>query len=291
MPIQHFTATTSDESVAEALVRDGVAIVDELVPPEVMDRVKQELEPWLEATPFGTDDFAGRRTRRTGGLVARSVTCRELLQHPLVLGSVSKVLVKATSFQLHLTQVIAIGPDEPAQIDPPRSVGLRLLSVPQRLRRAVQHDLGDDRFHGRRTARRASFRPATSSTTGSSSTRARHGAGRDAEGLGALLHRQRSTTAPARTARSRRATGSTSPTRFAGCGRRRTSTCRCRSRSRARCPWSCSAARLRTRRVCARLRGRSARPARGRTAGPETQGFGDLSNAAQQAKAQLDGAG
>ena len=116
MPIQHFTATTSDESIAEALVRDGVAIVDDLVSPAVMDRVKQELDPFLEATAFGTDDFAGRRTKRTGGLVARSVTSRELLQHPLVLGSVRKVLSKATSIQIHLTQVIAIGPGEPAQI-------------------------------------------------------------------------------------------------------------------------------------------------------------------------------
>ena len=116
MPIQHFSASASHEVVGEALARDGVAVVDELVLPEVMDRVKEELEPWLEATPFGPDDFAGRRTKRTGGLVARSVTSRELLQHPLVLGSVRKLLSRATSIQIHLTQVIAIGPGEPAQI-------------------------------------------------------------------------------------------------------------------------------------------------------------------------------
>src|SRR5436309_2919869 len=49
------------------------------------------------------------------GLDARSVTCRELVVHPLVIGAVGKVLGHATSFQLHLTQVIAIGPGEPAQ--------------------------------------------------------------------------------------------------------------------------------------------------------------------------------
>ena len=36
--------------------------------------------------------------------------------HPLVLDSVAKVLSQVTSYQLHLTQVIAIGPDEPAQL-------------------------------------------------------------------------------------------------------------------------------------------------------------------------------
>ncbi len=81
-----------------------------------MDRVREELAPYLGATPLGTDSFSGKRTRRTGGLVARSETCRDLVMHPLVLGAVGKVLSKATSFQLHLTQVIDIGPDEPAQV-------------------------------------------------------------------------------------------------------------------------------------------------------------------------------
>jgi ectoine hydroxylase-related dioxygenase (phytanoyl-CoA dioxygenase family) len=113
--IEHLPATATPEEVTAALARDGVVVVDRLVAPAVMDRVRAELAPHLEATPTGRDGFAGRRTRRTGGLVARSETCRELIQHPLVLGAVRGVLAKATSFQLHLTQVIAIGPGEPAQ--------------------------------------------------------------------------------------------------------------------------------------------------------------------------------
>jgi ectoine hydroxylase-related dioxygenase (phytanoyl-CoA dioxygenase family) len=73
------------------------------------------LAPHLEATAFGPDEFAGRQTRRTGGLIARSPTCRDLIMHRLVLGTVGRVLAKATSFHLHLTQVIAIGPGETPQ--------------------------------------------------------------------------------------------------------------------------------------------------------------------------------
>jgi len=80
-----------------------------------MDAVAQELRPFTEKTPFGPDDFSGRRTRRTGGLVARSPKCRELVMNPTVLGAVGKLLGHATSFQLHLTQIISIGPGEPAQ--------------------------------------------------------------------------------------------------------------------------------------------------------------------------------
>jgi ectoine hydroxylase-related dioxygenase (phytanoyl-CoA dioxygenase family) len=81
-----------------------------------MQRALDELAPHLEATATGPDEFSGRRTRRTGGLVARSATCRDLVMHPLVLDAVGRVLAHATSVQLHLTQVIAIGPGERGQM-------------------------------------------------------------------------------------------------------------------------------------------------------------------------------
>jgi ectoine hydroxylase-related dioxygenase (phytanoyl-CoA dioxygenase family) len=115
MTIEHLPASATAEQVGAALSRDGVVVVDRLVGPEVLDRAAAELAPYLAATRCGTDDFSGRRTRRTGGLVARSATCRELVMHPLVLGAIGNVLAHVSSFQLHLTQVIAIDPGEPAQ--------------------------------------------------------------------------------------------------------------------------------------------------------------------------------
>jgi len=116
MAIEHLPATATGDDVAGVLARDGVAVVDRLVAPEVLDRAKTELKPYLDATAAGGDDFAGRRTRRTGGLIARSVTCRDLVMHPLVLGALRVALGHVSSFQLHLTQIIAIGPGEPAQL-------------------------------------------------------------------------------------------------------------------------------------------------------------------------------
>jgi hypothetical protein len=115
MTIDHLPPAASATEVAAALERAGAVIVDRLVAPAVLDRARDELAPWLETTPLGPDGFAGRRTRRTGGLIARSATCRELVMHPLALAATRELLTGATSFQLHLTQVIAIGPDEPAQ--------------------------------------------------------------------------------------------------------------------------------------------------------------------------------
>ena len=113
--IKHLPASASADEICAALADDGCVVVDNVVRPEVMDEVARELRPFAENTPLGPDDFSGRRTRRTGGLIARSPKSRELVMHPVVLGAVAKMLGHATSFQLHLTQIISIGPGEPAQ--------------------------------------------------------------------------------------------------------------------------------------------------------------------------------
>ena len=116
MNVSHFSRTAPAEEVVAALAADGVAVIDRLVDAAVLDRAHDELAPFIERTPFGIDDFAGHRTKRTGGLIARSETSRDLVAHPAVLGVVKQVLAHVTSFQLHLTQVIAIDPGEPAQM-------------------------------------------------------------------------------------------------------------------------------------------------------------------------------
>src|SRR6185369_11089976 len=116
MPIPRLPATTAGAAIADALRAEGCAIVERLASAALLERARVELQPYLDATPAGPDEFAGRRTRRTGGLVARSDTCRELVMHPLILAAVEGTLQQATTFHLHLTQVIAIGPGEPGQM-------------------------------------------------------------------------------------------------------------------------------------------------------------------------------
>jgi ectoine hydroxylase-related dioxygenase (phytanoyl-CoA dioxygenase family) len=103
------------DDVARAITEAGCAVVERLATPDMLARVVAELHPYCDATPYGPDDFSGRHTRRTGALIARSPTARELVMHPLVLEVMGTVLGHATSYQLHLTQVIAVGPGEPAQ--------------------------------------------------------------------------------------------------------------------------------------------------------------------------------
>jgi len=116
MTIQHLPATTSAADVAAVIAADGCVVVDRVASTEVLDRLEAEMARYVEHTPFGTDDFAGPRTRRTGGLIARSVAARELVLDPLVLGTVDQVLAHVNNYQLHLTQLIRIEPGGPAQV-------------------------------------------------------------------------------------------------------------------------------------------------------------------------------
>ena len=111
MTVQHLPATASADAVAAVIAADGCVIIDRLASPELLERIDAEMTDHVARTPYGTDDFAGPRTRRTGGLVAR-----ELVLDDLVLGTVDQVLAHVNNYQLHLTQLIRIEPGGPAQV-------------------------------------------------------------------------------------------------------------------------------------------------------------------------------
>jgi ectoine hydroxylase-related dioxygenase (phytanoyl-CoA dioxygenase family) len=115
MALKHLPPTATPDEVSDALKADGACIVDNLVTNQLMDRVAAEMDQHIDLTPEGGDDFIGRRTRRTGSMIARSPASRELITNPLVLGTTGIVLAKASVYQLHLTQVISVFPEETDQ--------------------------------------------------------------------------------------------------------------------------------------------------------------------------------
>ena len=113
-----------------------------------MDRIEAELEPYLvrprraaTSSPASTRAAPARCSRGR----RRSV---HLAAHPIVLGALDRVLGDhATSYQLHLTQVIEIGPGEPAQLVHRDQWAFDFFPFPVGLRGRVPHDVGDDRLH------------------------------------------------------------------------------------------------------------------------------------------------
>ena len=115
MKAVHLPPTATPEEVTAALREHGYAIVDNLVPESLMDRIDAEMGPYVEHTLYGDDNFVGKQTKRTGAMIARSPAARELIMNPTALGTAEKLLEKATTFQLHLTQIISVFPGSKAQ--------------------------------------------------------------------------------------------------------------------------------------------------------------------------------
>jgi ectoine hydroxylase-related dioxygenase (phytanoyl-CoA dioxygenase family) len=115
MSLIHFARDADPDLVVGCLRENGYAIVDELASNELMDRVAAEMGPHIDATPYGQDHFVGKLTKRTGSMIARSPAARELVMNPLALAASEKLLHKASTFRLHLTQVISVYPGSPAQ--------------------------------------------------------------------------------------------------------------------------------------------------------------------------------
>src|ERR1700754_1543682 len=107
----------SPTDIAKLLTEDGCVVIADLAPPQTMDRIRAELEPHLAATGGANTDFQGEPPRRPGRLIARSPTARSLITHPTILDTLDLVLGDhASTFQVDLTQLVTIGPGEPAQM-------------------------------------------------------------------------------------------------------------------------------------------------------------------------------
>lgn len=128
--LKRFARSAPPAEIAAAVRRDGGAIVERLAQDDAIDRLEREIDPWLARVPFGAGESAGRRTRRLGGLVARSAAARELIMHPAVLAIVRDVVDLPTTIQLHLTQVMALDPGEQGQPIHRDQQGLDLFTFP-----------------------------------------------------------------------------------------------------------------------------------------------------------------
>jgi ectoine hydroxylase-related dioxygenase (phytanoyl-CoA dioxygenase family) len=107
--IKHVNRQTSPEEISDILKTDGGLIVDGLMPDDLLEQLRSEIMPFVEATDIGRDDFTGRHTTRTGALVARSEACRKLVMDPTILGAANAFIGPfCDRIQLHLTQLIRI---------------------------------------------------------------------------------------------------------------------------------------------------------------------------------------
>ena len=84
------SAERVDPEALARLRRDGYVILPNLVPAELVSRVRDELAPHMG--PFGRNPFEGQRTQRVYALLAKAPSIAEMVEHPTVLAYIDHFL-------------------------------------------------------------------------------------------------------------------------------------------------------------------------------------------------------
>jgi hypothetical protein len=94
----------------------GYAIIKSCRTPKFLTGLGEELGPLFDKTPFCKGPFYGNRTKRIGGLLKRSPRVQYLVQDPVILPAVQRILGSACDrIQLNVAQAIEIHPGEMRQ--------------------------------------------------------------------------------------------------------------------------------------------------------------------------------
>ncbi len=114
--LETLPATASPDEILAVLKRDGALILKDVLTKDQIAQVLTETMPYIDATEPGRDDFTGRKTTRTGALVARSAACRDMVANKTIVAAAESFIKPfGERIQLHLTQVIRIRPGQPKQ--------------------------------------------------------------------------------------------------------------------------------------------------------------------------------
>ena len=118
-----------DDEILLSLDRHGFVVIENAVAATDCDRLVAEMAPYIDATPHGLHGLGG--TRRVGALVARSPASHRMIAHPAILRLAKSVIAEQRlsgdavriggksgkgkkgfryPWQLHLTQIIDVGP-------------------------------------------------------------------------------------------------------------------------------------------------------------------------------------
>lgn len=116
MALQTFNPDCSVKEVSVAMNRDGACIIKDMLSQERLKSLHTDVAPWIEQTAEGLDDWSGRKTKRTGGLIARCASVREIAVDPLIVGVANATLLPFCSkIQLNIAQLITILPGQGVQ--------------------------------------------------------------------------------------------------------------------------------------------------------------------------------
>ncbi|MGE0385424.1 MAG: phytanoyl-CoA dioxygenase family protein [Gammaproteobacteria bacterium] len=111
--IPRLDSGSAAEAIVHHLQRDGCCIVERLIDVATIRAVNEDLAPHVAATLPSHFEASGRRTRRTGALIAKSRASHAILAHPAVTAAARLLLQPCSrTIQFAVTQHISVDPGE-----------------------------------------------------------------------------------------------------------------------------------------------------------------------------------
>jgi hypothetical protein len=99
------------DALMEEVNKHGYVIIPNLVSREMMEGIKKEITPLL--THDGRNEFEGHKTRRIYSVIEKTLALNPLLEHPLIMALLDRVLLP--NYLLSQLQAINILPGETSQ--------------------------------------------------------------------------------------------------------------------------------------------------------------------------------
>lgn len=116
MGLQTLSRDCAIQDILAALAKDGACIVKDVLSQEELLALDADLNPLIDQTPMGVEEFGGLSTKRTGALIARCESVRPIAMHPLIRGAAEAFLSPyCERIQLNNTQLITLMPGQGAQ--------------------------------------------------------------------------------------------------------------------------------------------------------------------------------
>lgn len=108
--------TTATDSGTDHLTRireQGYTVLERVLADATLNRIRSELEPWLQRRHLGRNDFEGIHSERVYALLAKAPAVAELVEHPAVLTLVDALLPR--NYLLSAALAINVHPGETPQ--------------------------------------------------------------------------------------------------------------------------------------------------------------------------------
>ncbi len=109
---QEVVAPALLDELMSSLQRDGFVVLERLFDDEQVARIREDLRERF-SPHTGRNAFEGARTQRLYAVIAKTLVCNPLVEHPLILGLLDRIL--APNYLLSQLQAINILPGEAAQ--------------------------------------------------------------------------------------------------------------------------------------------------------------------------------